>query len=209
MRTNELRVLMLADDATAALASESILTSLPTTAIVRLSVAELAARRIPTAAAAIVGAAFDAGRGVEALRSLRGSGFEGEAILVVSPVTPEIEARVAEVGARCVATADLPRRIPELLAASTRPPELSVAWQELRRVQRLVAMGEVARSFQHEVNNPLTALLAEAQMLAMEPLDEGTHAAVERIVELCKRVVGTVRRLDAVRPASGGEPPRA
>ncbi|HEU4643429.1 MAG TPA: histidine kinase dimerization/phospho-acceptor domain-containing protein [Gemmatimonadaceae bacterium] len=60
-------------------------------------------------------------------------------------------------------------------------------------LQRLTAV------VQHQLNNPLAALLAEAQLLGMEPaLDASQRAAVERIVELVRRVIGTVRNLDTV-----------
>jgi len=52
---------------------------------------------------------------------------------------------------------------------------------------------------QHQLNNPLAALLAESQLLAMEPtLDAQHRVAVERIIELVRRVIGTVRDLDSV-----------
>ncbi|MBX6331699.1 MAG: hypothetical protein IRY91_07620 [Gemmatimonadaceae bacterium] len=52
---------------------------------------------------------------------------------------------------------------------------------------------------QHQLNNPLAALLAEAQLLSMEAaLDGQQRAAVERIIELVRRVIGTVRDLDSV-----------
>lgn len=60
-------------------------------------------------------------------------------------------------------------------------------------LQRLTAV------VQHQLNNPLAALLAETQLLGMEPeLDEQQRAAVERIIGLVRRVIGTVRDLDAV-----------
>lgn len=209
MRANDLRVLVLADAATTALVRESVLTSLPTTELAPLGAAELAARQIPAAGAAIADAGFDGGRGLDALRSLRASGFDGAAVLIVPALEASVVARAIEVGVRCVIRDTVATALPELLAATTEPPELSVAWRELRRVQRLVAAGEIARGFQHEVNNPLTALLAEAQMLAMEPLDEGPRGAAERIVALCRRVIESVRRFDAARPAGGEEPTQA
>lgn len=60
-------------------------------------------------------------------------------------------------------------------------------------LQRLTAV------VQHQLNNPLAALLAETQLLGMEPtLDASQRASVERIVELVRRVIGTVRDLEAV-----------
>jgi nitrogen-specific signal transduction histidine kinase len=72
------------------------------------------------------------------------------------------------------------------------------AMQELRRAQRLMATGAVAAGFQHAVNNPLTALLAEAQLLAMEPLEAEHRAAAERIVEHTRRVIATVAQLKVI-----------
>lgn len=67
---------------------------------------------------------------------------------------------------------------------------------ELQRARRVVAMGESARNVQHAMNNPLTALLAEAQLLELEPLAEENLRAVGRIIELARRVAKVARRLD-------------
>ena len=50
---------------------------------------------------------------------------------------------------------------------------------------------------QHAINNPLTALLAEAQMLELDPLTDEQRHSVERMVELARRLVALTRRLDA------------
>ena len=51
---------------------------------------------------------------------------------------------------------------------------------------------------QHQLNNPLAALLAEAQLLGMEAtLDAQHRVAVERILELVRRVIGLVRDLNS------------
>jgi len=60
---------------------------------------------------------------------------------------------------------------------------------ELRRAIVLV---------QHQLNNPLAALLAEAQLLGMEPSLSAEHrAAAVRITELTRRVIALVREMDA------------
>ena len=48
----------------------------------------------------------------------------------------------------------------------------------------------------------LAALMAEAQLLAMEPLQPEHRAAVDRIVDLCRRTVTLVRGLDAATRAA-------
>jgi signal transduction histidine kinase len=74
--------------------------------------------------------------------------------------------------------------------ADAEPPEA-----ELRRVRRQFALGEAARSAQHDLNNPLTALLAEVQLLELEALAPEHRAAARRIVELARRVAAVARRL--------------
>jgi len=52
---------------------------------------------------------------------------------------------------------------------------------------------------QHQLNNPLAALLAEAQLLGMEPALGAEHRdAAVRITELTRRVITLVRELDTV-----------
>ena len=72
-------------------------------------------------------------------------------------------------------------------------------------VQQLAAVGAVALELRHAVNNPLAALLAEAQLLALEPLAPDHQAAVERIIDLCRRTVAEVRQLDAATRAAAGQ----
>lgn len=73
--------------------------------------------------------------------------------------------------------------------------EEQVAARELRRLRSDVALGESARALQHAFNNPLTALLAEAQLLELEPLSEEHRGAVTRILALARRLVILSRRL--------------
>jgi signal transduction histidine kinase len=64
----------------------------------------------------------------------------------------------------------------------------------------MAAMARTIARLQHEINNPLAALLAEAQLLQLEPaLDVEHRRAVERIIELTRRVIAGVRALDGVR----------
>ena len=70
----------------------------------------------------------------------------------------------------------------------------SVSQNEQRRddVQRITAL------VQPSLNNPLAALLAEAQLLAMETTLDPEHvAAVDRMTALVRRLVTLVRELDS------------
>lgn len=58
------------------------------------------------------------------------------------------------------------------------------------------ARAESLRAAQHALNDALTALLAEAQLLELEPLADEHLRAVGRIVELARRVTKVARRLD-------------
>jgi His Kinase A (phosphoacceptor) domain. len=65
-------------------------------------------------------------------------------------------------------------------------------------VSRSVLRKVIAR-VQHQINNPLAALLAEIQLLSMEPtLGAGQREAVLRITELTRRVIALVHDLDTV-----------
>jgi signal transduction histidine kinase len=88
---------------------------------------------------------------------------------------------------------------PVLDGAELEPPA-----RELRRVRRQFALGDAARSAQHDLNNPLTALLAEVQLLELEALAPEQRAAARRIVELARRVAAVARRLDMAKGPTVG-----
>jgi len=67
--------------------------------------------------------------------------------------------------------------------------------QELSLNRRLVAIGQVAAGITHEINNPLTGVIAFAQMLMQMDIPENMKEAVEVIHEGAIRVVGIVDRL--------------
>ena len=71
-----------------------------------------------------------------------------------------------------------------------------VAVRELARVRGQFALGESARTLQHAFNNPLTALLAEAQLLEGEAMADEHRAALARMLELTRRLVTVSRRLE-------------
>ena len=64
--------------------------------------------------------------------------------------------------------------------------------------QRREDLERITALVQHSLNNPLAALLAEAQLLAMETtLDPEHRAAVDRMTELVRRLITLVRALDS------------
>jgi signal transduction histidine kinase len=115
-------------------------------------------------------------------------------------------AQARELLARLLPGADAALLVAGLLAEGRLPagsggvampddPEIEPPERELRRVRRQFALGEAARSAQHDLNNPLTALLAEVQLLELEALAPEQRAAARRIVELARRVAAVARRL--------------
>jgi hypothetical protein len=58
------------------------------------------------------------------------------------------------------------------------------------------ARAKAMRAAQHEMNVAVAALLAEAQLLELEPLADEHLRAVGRIIELARRVAKAGRRLD-------------
>ena len=68
---------------------------------------------------------------------------------------------------------------------------------ELARLRELAAVGEQVGRFRHDLNNPLTALLTEAQLLELDAVDAATRATAGRIVSICRRVIASARALGA------------
>jgi signal transduction histidine kinase len=64
----------------------------------------------------------------------------------------------------------------------------------------LSVLQKKAAHLQHQMNNPLSALLAEGQLLCMDPGLQGEHReSVDRMIELTRRVISLVRSLDDIR----------
>src|SRR3954469_3721077 len=123
-------------------------------------------------------------------------------------------ALAGELLAMLLPTADVSLLVAGLLARRALPPgapestlsddEVEPAEREVRRVQRQIALGEAARSARHDLNNPLTALLAEVQLLELEELAPPHRAAARRILDLARRIVVVARRLDVARGPTVG-----
>lgn len=197
-----IRVLIAGDEAHARVVAECVRTFLPTSEVVMVDAAAVARGETQAAACALVAPGFGGWSALEGARSLRAAGYEGALVVVVdAPVTPEERTGLERIGAQhAIAIESLTASLPAAVMEASRLDESAPLVQELRRAQRLMAAGEIARKVQHDVNNPLTALLAEAQLLEMEPMSEEQRQAVIRIIELCRRAAAVVRRLDVVAP---------
>lgn len=183
--------------------------------------------RVPRADCVVLDAHVGGATGVEAARAMRIAGFDGGIILLAPdratasaaelPTDPEerleervaarssgpTTVRVAAMGvSRTIPYAAIAGELPGAVVAASLTTEsgaLEDARRELRAAQRLIAMGDLAASVQHAANNPLTALLAEAQLLEMEPLAPEHREAVRRMIDLSRRLAQVIRRLDLPR----------
>jgi signal transduction histidine kinase len=199
------RVLLLAEcEPMATLAREAVLTALPS--VVFETSAPGTLRTPPEADCAIIDHEASPLGGVDALRQMRAQGFAGGTVLLLEQESPALLEQARALGlAASVLKAELVQALPGAVVtglAGSRPADATFAqWRQLRRMQQMVAAGEVAVGLRHALNNPLAALLAEAQLLEMEPLSEEHLSAVRRVLELCRRVIGLVRKLEGVEGA--------
>ena len=144
--------------------------------------------------------------GVSLVRELRARGFVRPIILVVENPSSADERDLALLGvAWILAEEALALQLPAALLALL-DGEMLLSGSEagaaitgsLRRLQATIAAGEMARGLQHKLNNPLAALLAEAQLLELESLAPEHHTSVRRMVELCRRVIDVSRSIEGM-----------
>ena len=155
---------------------------------------------------AVIDAGGDGADGVEVLRGLRARGYEGAAVMVANTAQPGSDMEFIasnRFGARyCSLDGAVVSPLATAVTDAIRFQEgaagsaSAISLKALRQTQRLLAAGDLATRLQHSLNNPLAALLAEAQLLELEPLIPEHRASVERIIELSRRVIDVVRALD-------------
>ena len=63
---------------------------------------------------------------------------------------------------------------------------------------RLTEAADLAAHVRHEINNPLTGLIGQAQLLLREELSERARRRVETIIQLAARIRDTVAELREV-----------
>ena len=156
---------------------------------------------------AVVDATVNGSDGVAVLRRLRARGYEGAAVLLTDPARedgPADAVSADRLGARyCALAGNVLTPLAVAIAEAVKVQDGGESapgsvLRALRQTQRLMAAGELAMRLQHSLNNPLAALLAEAQLLELEPLPPDHKESVERIIELSRRVIDVVRALDGV-----------
>ncbi|HKG91639.1 MAG TPA: histidine kinase dimerization/phospho-acceptor domain-containing protein [Gemmatimonadaceae bacterium] len=188
-----------ADAETVALVREALSVGLPAARV------EESPATPPTAPCVVVPASARLGA---TLRELRARGYAGAVIVLADGEQGAADSAsgfgVLAVVQRAAAARELPAAVATAAGTVDEGGRPTPAWLALRRVEQLVAAGEIALGLRHALNNPLAGLLAEAQLLEMESLPDEQHQAVRRIVELCRRTIAVARQLDAIGPVPGG-----
>jgi signal transduction histidine kinase len=158
----------------------------------------LAEEHVPHAEIALIDSGPVVRPATDSLRWLRARGFDGP-VVIVTPVPDDEMLRSATdpLGALCVSRADT-SAIALATAMASALGSHRAQFPDLVQLRRTFAAGQVVLSLQHGINNPLAALLAEAQLLQLEDLTSEQHASADRMVELCRRIVALVRRLDVL-----------
>jgi DNA-binding response OmpR family regulator len=71
---------------------------------------------------------------------------------------------------------------------------------ELARARWLAGIGEMTIALQHEINNPLSALISHAELALLDAADRGErNEQVETILQQAQRIAEVVRRIGALR----------
>jgi DNA-binding response OmpR family regulator len=102
---------------------------------------------------------------------------------MMKPVTPDMLTARVIIAERRLEQSVLRRRAEEALAGA----------------QRLAGIGETTLALQHEINNPLAALLVHAQLLVSEATTPALKKDLDLVVELTRRIADVVRRLSELK----------
>lgn len=164
-------------------------------------------RAKPEASAAVIDARADAARGTGTVERLRATGFEAAVVVITDPSSGSPAG--GDEGSRAlgfaeVAVGDMGQHLLTRLAEQMESASAPHA-EQVMRARRLVSAGQIALGLQHALNNPIAGLMAEAQLMQFETVTADQAAALQRMVDLCRRLVELTRSLDGV----GERRPRA
>lgn len=176
--------------------------------------ADLSLLRDPPRSECVVVAVGPLASGSESIvRDLRARGYANAIVLVAdSPDMLPTSALTLLGVQQTIATSNMALTLPGVLSKVLESQDAVRASEtgrrtlaSLRRLQAIVASGQIAARLQHRLNNPLAALLAEAQLLELEPLFPDHATSVRRIIELCRRVIEETRSIEGL-PHTGDPP---
>jgi signal transduction histidine kinase len=200
-----LRVLCITDDAQlGTLIRETLVTSLPSSYVDSQESEWVPSESLAQASCMVLDSKLEHSAGVDALRRFRAAGFAGAAVLLLTDPAPGVAMRAAALGAPLVVLKrEIPTRLPAAVVAAARPAMSPGEWRELygelRRIQRFIALGQIAGRLRHDLGNPMTVISSEAQMMDLDPaLPERLREMVREIRVMCRRVNSIVQELDGL-----------
>jgi signal transduction histidine kinase len=189
------------DEQLGSLVRETIVTSLPSS-VVNVEESDWVANESLVAASCMVlDSSLQHSAGVDALRRFRAAGFAGAAVMLLSQPAPAVAMRAAALGAPIsLLKGDIPLSLPAAVVAASRPAITAGEWrtlyEELRRTQRFIALGQISARLRHDIGNPMTVISSEAQMMEMDTsLPERCRESAKEILVMCRRVNAIVREL--------------
>jgi signal transduction histidine kinase len=150
-----------------------------------------------------------AGRSLLGLPLVYRGQTQGVVLCVDTETSHDFASREAEMARAVVAQASTglenARLLHDLEASLT---ELKATQARLIQAERLSAMGELAAAVAHQVNNPLTTIVLDTELLLSSSPDSENHQILLAISRAGKRAAAVVRRLLlAVRPQDDQTPP--
>jgi signal transduction histidine kinase len=154
----------------------------------------------PMADGVVIDGRADPAAGIALGARMRAMGFAGALVVVADDGGPADDARapaLAAAGAAVVRPGEIANRLVATLAEQLEQSGSEHA-PDVMRARRLIAAGQIALGFQHSLNNPLAGILAEAQLMQLDPVTAEQNEALERIVMLCRRIVEMGRSLDGM-----------
>jgi DNA-binding response OmpR family regulator len=145
--------------------------------------------------------------GVDVCRRIRAADPRRETFIIAC-AGPEAQARLAsllDAGADDYLEKPLtPERVHARLAIAARRLSEEAARRlaevELARARWLAGIGEMTIALQHEINNPLSALISHAELALLDAADRGERdEQIETILEQAQRIAEVVKRIGALR----------
>lgn len=150
-----------------------------------------------TCLVALVGASGE--KALDGVLAWRARGHAGPVIAVLDDREVD-RAALSAAGVRSVIARDdvALELLPALEEGLDERSQFTALHQRLHHLRALLAAGRLAARLPHRLNNPLAALLGEAELMTLETLPDDQRQALERIIELGRRVVSEVKVLDGV-----------
>jgi DNA-binding response OmpR family regulator len=144
--------------------------------------------------------------GIELLEAIRSRPTPPAVVLITAHGNESLAATALRRGADDYLAKDpsLTEMLPQILERVRRTRELRKALvaveRDLVRAERLAAIGEIAVTLHHEINNPLMAAFADVELLlADSAAPESRRQALESVMESLCRIRDIVRRIGSIR----------